>query len=592
MIAGKKEGKINMKKTLIIFVICLIGCFLITGCSKGEENDITSKLQEKTESVKDNADEKPKKEKKKKKTKTEDTSKESDIHAVSSGEAVYYDGKVMFRNYNMTSYDMWALNGEFGRNSHAYQSNSIYTFDPEAPDKGIELLCEDFGTGKMYLINGTDLYSQLIAEGREDENNRRVYKKHLPDGKDEEICNGEIKGFSPDGQHFVVYNYTNDEYMQHYYIYSAGDTDVDTAHYESGSITTFLGMDNDAAYFMGRNDGDTYDVVKLTNDGREYYLASCDFSSADPQYGSDYPQYDGNITFKDGNMTFRCDFYEGTGHFYYGSANVTIPVAAEGGSFDVPLYEPEIDEFISDRDDDGIPIDPESLLPKEIKDIAYDYPAYESGNGTAHVLQYYEKLDGGIFYTMAQCHREPLEDVGWRESYGLQNIKYYFIPDGKTEPVLLHTMFEPLGARGSLAHYEYYERQPTIFAYAQFLTDNGEHLIGVLYEPINVEGPEMPIITSDTYYVARVADDFYYEHPHGDDIYEDFDVDDLNAFTEMIYSWIPAKDVPVKTVGLDADGNISYDPEMSIGEKEGVYMCHLAFDADGRVYYIRPVIME
>ena len=581
----------NLKS--VLFVICVIGCILLAGCSRDESGDIAGRLKAGAEASKGQETPKEQETVKEPQEDTEEEEKDAGVPEVLSGEALYYDGKIMFRVYSYAAYEYGALFGEFSHNDHPYQPNTIYTFDPKDAGKGISKLCDDNGTGMMYLINGTDLYSQYKAEGPQDADQNRVYKRHLPDGEEDEICNGEIKGFSPDGSHFVVYTYTYDEYMQHYYIYSAGDVDVDTAHYESGTNITYLGMDNDAAYFLAENDGGTYDVIKLTNDGSRYCLATCDFGSVNEQYAMDYPQYDGLIVFDDESLTFQTDFYEGTGHFYYGSVAVEVPTAAEGGSSDAPLYGAMMRELVPDKDEDGAPIDPEAFIPPSLKELAHDFPSYESGRGTANVLQYYTSFDEGIFYCVAQCHRYPLDDIGWRESYGLQNVRYRFLPAGQSDPVLLHTMFEPLGKRGCLAKYEYYERQPTEYVYAQFLPDKDGSLKGVLYETINVQGPEMPIETSDVYNIAEFADEVYYEHPHDDELYEDFDVEGMKEFADMIYSYPQyGSPAPVKDAVFDPAGALAFDPSMSIKDGESIYMCHIAFDAEGRVYYIRPVIME
>ncbi len=582
-----------MKKALTLFVLCILACVLLTGCKKNDTSDLKDKLKAGADSAKEQESTQTDKKKTKKKKNTKDPEEEkADVPVVQAGEAVYYDGKIIFRVYTYSSYDFDGLYGEFSRNYHAYQPSTIYSFDPQAPEKGITKLCDDYGTGTMYLINGEELYSQYVAEGPEDANNWRVYKRHLPDGEPEEICNGRIKGFSPDGERFTVFDYTYDEYTEHYRIYNTGDVDVDSAHYESSSVITYLGMDNEGAYLFEQNDGGTYDVAKLTNDGREYYLASCDFSKLNSQYGSDYPQYDGRISFDGKDMTFQVDFYEGTGHFYYGSVKTTVPVAAEGESFDAPLYDAKMEDVIPEEDYYGAHADPEQQVPEKIGPYAYVYPGYESGKGIANVLQYYEELSDGIFYVMAESHRDPIEDIGWREAYYLQNVMYYFMPSKEDKPVLLHTMFEPLGKRGSLTKYEYYEEQPTIFAYANFLADESGRFRGVLYEPIYVAGPEMPIDLSDVYYVADLSEEFYYEHPHDDDIYEEFDVEGLDAFENMINSWLFENNPPVRTVKTDSNGSVLYDNNMEIEEGGGVYMCHLAFDEDGKVYYIRPVIME
>jgi hypothetical protein len=192
-----------------------------------------------------------------------------------AGEAVYYDGQVLFRNYSPQAFGYGALWGKFQRNSTVYTPGSLCTFDPNAPEKGITTICEDSGNGCLYLKDGNTLYSQKVTDYSPNyEQTAHVYKKVIPGGEDEEICLGEIQGFSPDGEHFVVYTYTMDPYQVHYFIYEVGDKDVDTAHYEPADGATFLTIDNDNAYFLEQKDGNIYTIVQVSNKGNIYILIS------------------------------------------------------------------------------------------------------------------------------------------------------------------------------------------------------------------------------------------------------------------------------------------------------------------------------
>jgi hypothetical protein len=413
---------------------------------------------------------------------------------------------------------------------------------------------------------------------------RRVYKASLPDGEQEEICAGAIEGFSPDGKHFTVYNYTLNPYTHNFYIFKAGDVDVDHASYQTDKTTIYLTMDNDNAYLMEKEDDDKYIILQINNEGDIYRLAECDFSDM-AEYGTVYPEYTKKGYVDNGKLHLQFDFYEGTGHFYYASAKVTVPVCEDEGSFDDVLYEAEIEDFSADED-------PQTLLPDKLEDIAYDYPEQESGSAIANVLQYYKVFDEGIFYTMAQCHREPLEDVGWRESYMLLNCTYYFLPAGAKEASSLFTLFEAPGSRGDLYQYEYYERQPTVYAYARFYADEDGHLVGAFYETVYTGGPETPTETSDVYYMGEFSDDFKFEHPKDDYTIEDFVVEDAKALEDLIRSEYSKEDTIIDDGVFDENGHLVYESDRTFTSDEYVYMCHICFDAEGKINYIRPVIME
>ena len=105
---------------------------------------------------------------------------------IQSGEAVHYDGQVLFRNYSSQALGYGAIWGKFQRNSTVYVPGSLCTFDPKAPEKGITTICEDSGNGCLYLKDGNILYSQKVTDSSsESVEMSHVYKKELPDGRDE-----------------------------------------------------------------------------------------------------------------------------------------------------------------------------------------------------------------------------------------------------------------------------------------------------------------------------------------------------------------------------------------------------------------------
>lgn len=510
---------------------------------------------------------------------------DKEVDVAWAGEAVYYNDQILFRQYSSDAYRYNALWGEFSNSDMQYIKGNLCTFDPNAPENGIKTICEDDGFGDMYLIDGQYIYSQKeTGYSNNSSDMRRVYKTSLPDGEQEEICAGAIEGFSPDGKHFTVYNYTLDPYTHNFYIFKAGDVDVDHASYQTDKTTIYLTMDNDNAYLMEKEDDDKYIILQINNEGDIYRLAECDFSDM-AEYGTVYPEYTKKGYVDNGKLHLQFDFYEGTGHFYYASAKVTVPVCEDETSSDDVLYEAEIEDFSADED-------PQTLLPDKLEDIAYDYPEQESGSAIANVLQYYKVFDEGIFYTMAQCHREPLEDMGWRESYMLLNCTYYFFPAGAKEASSLFTLFEAPGSRGDLYQYEYYERQPTVYAYARFYADEDGHLVGAFYETVYTGGPETPTETSDVYYMGEFSDDFKFEHPKDAYTIEDFVVEDAKALEDLIRSEYSKEDIIIDDGVFDENGHLVYESDRTFTSDEYVYMCHICFDAEGKINYIRPVIME
>lgn len=522
---------------------------------------------------------------------SEETGKteKADLPYVQSGDAVYYKDRILFREYSANAVEYQSLFGHFAFNSMCYVPSKLYTFDPKNPGAEPEFVCEDSGYGDMYLVGDSTLYSQSCVEPATEEESavNAVYKLNLSDGKSTEIFRGgTLSGFAPDGKHYAIDGYTTNPYINHCWIYDENDKEV--AHYEVSETLFYLGMDNEAVYLLketeGKNEDNTpvYQVIQFGFDGSEYCLAECDFHSVSDYY---YPDYDNNIYISDTTLIFRVDFYEGTGHFYSGSIKVDVEKANGAAPSDEPIHDAKM-EFTQGE------IDPQEIVPASVADYKSNFSAYDSGFGFGKVMQYYTTLADGTFFTVAECNRDPLYDIGWRENYHFSNMNYYFIPTGEKEPVLLHRMFPKQGERGNLEAYEYYEMQPDMMVKLGALKDKDGEYVGFYFEPVSISGPEGPIDESMVSYIAEYSDNFYYEHPL-EDIYDPFVVDSLDSLFELFNTWEPAKDAPIKDAEYDYEGNLTAgEQDYSFEEGKGVFYAHICFDEDGKIYYVRPVIFD
>jgi hypothetical protein len=102
--------------------------------------------------------------------------------------------------------------------------------------------------------------------------------------------------------------------------------------------------------------------------------------------------------------------------------------------------------------------------------------------------------------------------------------------------------------------------------------------------------------SSDAYrYYAlwgEFSDDFKFEHPKDDYTIEDFVVEDAKALEDLIRSEYSKEDIIIDDGVFDENGHLVYESDRTFTNDEYVYMCHICFDADGKINYIRPVIME
>ena len=518
---------------------------------------------------------------------------QAEVLAVQSGEAVVYNGNILFREYHPYQMYSTGLFGKFTRNSLTWSSTgNLCTFDPKNPDKEPTVLCEDTGYGDMYLVNGDTLYSQGAREGEDYSRlNQSVYKLDLNTLKSEDICSGEICGFSPDGTHFTVYDYSLDPYMMHYRVYDTSNTGKETAHFVSGQDTIYLGMDNENMYLLNATDSsEGYYVIQVGFDGSEYYLAECNFADIlGDEMSYSYPEYYDTFANTSDSISFTADFYEGTGHFYFASIDVNVSIAKGEDPSTTPIFKATLAD--STKEDD-----PNVGFPAAI-DGFEKWPGYESGRGFAKVIQYYETFDEGTFFALADSHRYPQEDVGWRECYLFINMEYCFVPAGSKEYVVIDKMYDYLGERGNLSQYDYDETMPTLYVYAGFFYDENKELVGVYYEPIEISGHAGPIQESMFFYIADIAEDFYYEYPDWSKNMEDDDfmiVTNLDEFTKEVYSWT-ADDYNgnnLKAAEYDYEGYLVFAPGDYSFEQFNSFMCHIGFDSEGNVNYIRPVMME
>ena len=101
-------------------------------------------------------------------TTTPDNSDVASPVAVQSGEAVLYNGQILFREYHPFQIESEAVWGEFSFDSATYGSRAhLCTFDPSDPGSGVKEIVEDPGFGDMYLVNGDELYSQYYTNAED-----------------------------------------------------------------------------------------------------------------------------------------------------------------------------------------------------------------------------------------------------------------------------------------------------------------------------------------------------------------------------------------------------------------------------------------
>ena len=496
------------------------------------------------------------------------------------GSFVQYDGKILFRMYNDSSVDGIGLFGKFSEMGYPYLPNALYTFDPANPAGKAEYLCDDMGCDDLYLVGDT-LYSMAANQ----DTSWRVTKRKLPDGDAVDICNGMMIGFSPDGKTFITGDYSGD-YLD------TGDGSAPDAYYtvrktsdDTNGIGLFFHGDSNYGDFIGMDDKHAFFASYLA-DGGDYILYQFDYSGtctalAKIDFDDTFSAaFEGKPVIQDDKISFTANSYEGTGGFYGGTAYIEVPVdPTDSGSAD-PLYEAKI-EYYHPEDPNETPEN--KKVPEAISD--YEIPYASNGSGFARVLQYFDELPEGYFFVMNDCHRDPQEDIGWREAYSYLNSRYFFMPQDSDDPIEIAASYAPAGTVNGIMDIDYRDMAPTLDVFAQFVGKPGEKPEGLLYETAVISGPEAPVEYSGFYCYAEFSDDLKYEHPVNGDIYE-FTIDGMDELVkdynvkEIYISSLPKME---EYLGYEVKGGFNFTNSCSI---------HIAFDEDGKINYIRPVIWD
>ena len=489
--------------------------------------------------------------------------------SVQKGIAAIYNDRLIFRLYGSPAIDMYALGADYSDYNYPYTNNPLYAYDFSGSEA--KEFMEDKGYGNFYIV-GDMLYSQEKKEA----GGSFVYCRDLKSGDYTVICNGEIRDFTDEGKYFVVdgSNYEFEEY--NYFLYDTVDlaNPVTTITFESGNAYNYqlIGLDDSYVYFI-RNDDDHYTVVCYNHLGEEFALATYSLKDQDYSYGVYEGDYRLVKTSTGLDLEFTLNHYEGTGLFYAGCTSISVKV--NPGIAQIP----EANKYFNEGD-----TDPKSEKQKDV--AGFVNPTSKEGESFITSIWKCQNLERGTFFIVADSVRDPMGDIGWRYSYYLLNLHYYFLESGSASPVLLKDMYQPGGTVGMISEISHTDTPPSIYAFARFVGKPGEKSSKCLYQMAEINGPEAPIDYSNVY-SADISDDCLFETLASENL-DDWEIKDFDGFTAdmkenaAIYiDSLPEKDMFSDSYEIDNDFNF-----------ENSFCCHLGFDKDGKINYIRPVIMD
>ncbi|MBR3637538.1 MAG: OFA family MFS transporter [Lachnospiraceae bacterium] len=487
------------------------------------------------------------------------------------GNAVLYNGLVLFRQYGVAAISTYGMNGEFTFSDFPYDGSFLYTFDPDNPDKAPKMFCGDNGYGTLYLVGDTLFSNQAGDWGGKPV----VYQRDLISEEFTAICNGTLEAFAPDGNTFVTSNYESDTgYDLKYavrntanpekplYEIAASVEDDDEYH-----MYQFLGMDNEHVYFaVDLNNFEEYLIIQYNSDGSYCILSHLPFDSGSNPIIQDYFSRVGD------KIEFSVYFYDSDTGSFNGGELISVPVSNDGKRYtdSSTLDDSSMAESKPERTAINAETDPKSLDYKMLRKFTVAEPA--DGSGFASFIQYYETFPQGRFYAVSDAHRYPFGDFGNMLWYKQLQTHYMFLPEGENTPVEIGVTEDDYAS--------------TISAYVKFVGAPGSVPVSTLYQIIEITDVESKPEPDTHFYAAPFADDFVYEYNSENDVFSftPGTMDDLvkqfgsaNAYYTKI--------LPPLFEGEGYGVSSDFDTDVAV-------MMYIGFNSKGEIDYMRPIVID
>ena len=496
------------------------------------------------------------------------TVSDEDVTKISNngGFFVGVEDRVYYREYGPYSMSSVALYGDFLL-SENFGGAQIKYLDPGMTQPAV--LCDDDdGYGALYYYDG-----YLYSTREEVYGEPSVYRINVTNGQSEKVADGYLVGGSSNGRYLAVTRY---EVYKTSLIILDGGKESTSCYCPAMGYVNYVGQDGDKAFFT-LTVGDEEDVFLMQYDYANNLVNLAKLPKSENSYMAASEVH--NFVAQDGKLKCTWEYYEGTGHFLSDAYEVEIPECAnpEGADSTTPMYE-AISRQIPIWDEQVEGSYSQEYLQTQIKDsqvseIEESLTKWLSdGKGTALIPQKVEKVKGGIYCVVAQAHRYAFEDIGWREAYIRTKMQYLFYPEGSKTAVKLGEVAADEGA---------------ITAYVWLVGKAGEESAKILYQMAEFYGPETETIEDQYLFGAELSPDLVYEFPEGGDIYDDWVKGNIQDFYKEIKSY--RKAYTAQLPELDSYQGYQF-PKNLKGNWQLVF--HLGFDEDGRVNYIRPVVMD
>lgn len=490
--------------------------------------------------------------------------KPEEIAMNNGGNFVSVEGKVYYREYGPYSLVGSAVGGNFTDCGENYGGASIRYLEKDGEPR--TLAENDKGYGPLYYHDGW-LYSQMNADYVEP----AVYRINLKDGTTEMVCNGYLRGGSADGRYLAVEEYQDGK--RSLKILDGGVPGKSSYTTEDGYYYYVASYEDKVFMTLSESYEDQW-LLQFDYQGNLVTLAKLPaFYEGATAYG------DANhFKMENGEVTFAWELYEGTGHFLNESYLVKVPIcnSPEGVDPKQPLYEARAEAmnlFGDDADDSYVTAYKNVFGSDDAKEtLIQSMETYPSdGKGTAVIVQTMERVGEDYYAIVATAHRDPMEDIGWRWSYRMLSLEYLQY-HGTAAPKVLAKVCPDEGL---------------VTAYLWLIGVGGSKSKQAVYEMATFMGPEVEPEIDQHLFGAELSENLVYEFPEEGDIYGDWKRGDLNDFYNEIRQY--KKNYLSKMPELDAYQDYVIPNSLKVS---GVMPFHLGFDEDGKINYVRPVVMD
>ncbi|MBR6478609.1 MAG: hypothetical protein IKS85_09210 [Lachnospiraceae bacterium] len=556
-----------MKKQRIIGTLAVMGICLACACSSAQEvsREKTPETSATSDVVSQEKESLPTESETKEKP-SETQQKEENPVINNGGSFVGVEDRIYFREYGQYSLSGIALYGNFlgGEN---YGGASIKCILPGS-DEPVIVKEEDEGFGALFYHDG-----YLYSHKKENWDNNVIYRIKLEDGSSETLCDGYLLGGSEDGRWLAVEEYKDgDGFLK---ILDAG-VPSEKAYSPMTGYFNYVGSYEDKVFFTLHSTADE-DIYLMQYDyaGNLVNLAKLPRD----EMGYDLASNVANFDVHDGMISFVWRFYAGTGHFLDSAYQVRVPVCQDAAKGDpvAPTYEAVANQLNIWEDSQmgdysaiyeaAVDEDP------EITKLEGDLTRWLNGaSGVAVIPQTIERVGDEIYGILATAHRYAMDDIGWREAYQMMELRYFHYSKGAKEPEIFSKVATDEGP---------------ITAYLWVVGKAGSETDKAVYQMAGFMGPEVMPELDNYLFGAKLSEDLVYEYPADDDIYGEWTKGNLQDFYNELKkhrkSYLSKEPSLSDYQGYEIPGDLgTYD----------VMAVHIGFDEEGRICYLRPVVMD